>query len=64
MNQDQVEWIISATTEKLMDSLKKNQITEIEYSTEITKLNLWAEKAYKQIEKEHQIEQEVLEEQY
>lgn len=64
MTQEQIEWIVSATTEKLTLLFEKNQISEIEYSTELTKLNLWAEKSYKEIEKAAQIEREVLEEGY
>lgn len=64
MTQDQIDWIVSVTSDKLKDSFLSKQLSETEYNTELTKLNLWAEKTYKQLEQETIIEQEVLEEKY
>lgn len=50
LTENEIEWLYTTTVQKLQQSFAEQTINETELESEMLKIKLWAEKAYKNLD--------------
>jgi len=50
LSENEITWIYSATVDKLKEQFESNQLSDVEYESEMLRVKIWADKSYRDLE--------------